>query len=458
MNPKEKLEALRRLDYLLQHKWTCDFQDRGEECPNNGQPHAGHPYKHARDNQLAPDGEWTNWFLMSGRGFGKTRTGAEYCKKFALDNPESRIAIVTPDFRTGRDVTVEGESGLRGRRDGQGVLPWEYIDKWNRSLLELDLKNGSQFKIFSAEEYSTADKIRGYQCHLAWFDELSSQKAQDHAWSMMEYALRLGDYPRTVITSTPQPTKLIKTIVADPETVVTTGSTYDNADNLPANRLKNLKKYANTRLGQQELFGKLLLEAVGALWTGDQIKRGQMPDDLARVVVAVDPAGSHKAESDETGIVVAGLDFNNLAYVMADLSGRYAPEQWSRVVNEAYDTYNADCVVAEKNYGGELVRSNLRSVNKNLPLRLVHTRIGKKRRAEPVQHLYERNQIFHVGLFEKLEDQMTTWIPPGRFDVDGEPIVASSSSPDRMDAMVYALTELLLRSKKIRGGAHFIDD
>lgn len=449
---KNRLAELQRLDYLLRFKWDCG----NKGC--DGKPHDGLPYKHARANQLPPEGDWWAWFLMSGRGFGKTRAGAEFCKKRALEVPNSRIAIIAPDFAKGRDDCVEGDGGLRGLYDGQGCLPWEKIELWNRSIGELYLTNGSQFKIFSADDIKSADKLRGYQCSLAWFEELAMMNAQEHSWAMLEFALRLGDDPRVVITSTPRPTKLVKQLVEDPDIIVTHGSTFDNADNLPERQLRRIKaRYENTTLGDQELYGKLLVESSGALWKPQHIKRDPNVPALERIVVAVDPAGSHKAESDETGIIAVGLDENARVWVLADRSGRYSPEQWANTVAGLYEELQADAVIAERNYGADMVKSTLRHAYKNLPIREVHAMRGKKLRAEPVASLYERGLVRHIGAFEELEEQLLTWVPPGRFDADGDPIPPSKWSPDHLDALVYGISELSLKSTATRGLMRFYE-
>lgn len=453
---QRKLTDLKRLDYLLRFSWRCHAPNALGLCPAEGEPHDGHPYPHGRPDQLPPD-EYYIWVICAGRGFGKTRTGAETTKEHAFEFEGARIGLVAPTFADGRDVMFEGESGLRGQFDGQGVIPWEYIETYNRSMGEMYLKNGAYFKLYSAEDISTADRLRGKQFSMLWFDELAAMgTAGEYAWDMGLMGLRLGSQPRAIVTTTPRPTKFIKSLVFDPEAVVTYGSTFANAKNLPAKTVEKLKKrYDGTRLAEQELFGKILLEAQGAIWTLTDIRRQPAPTEFARVVTAVDPAGSHKEDSDLTGIVTAGIDDNNFGWVISDRSGKYAPEEWARIVNEEYTLHGSDCVVAETNYGGQMVKSNLRSANFTLPIHLVHTRVGKKRRAEPVQHLYARKLIFHSAEFSELEEQMTTWVPKGRFDSDGEPIPPSTYSPDRMDAMVYALSELFLNPQKQRGGMRF---
>jgi phage terminase large subunit-like protein len=445
----EQLRKLRRLNYLRRFSWECDRSG----C--DGKPHSGYPHKHARAAQIAPPGDWWGWFLRSGRGFGKTRCGAEYVKKRALKDPGHRTGIVCPDFAIGRDVCVEGESGLRGLQKDEGVIPWEKIAKWNRSIGELVLHNGSMFKIFGADTRQDAESIRGFQCHTLWFEELGVQRYGEVAWAMAEFACRLGDDPRVVITSTPRPIPLIRQLVEDPQIVVTTGSTTDNRDNLPQKYLDRVVgKYAGTTLGRQELDGELLDGSQGALWKPAMIVRRNEHPDLVRVVVAVDPAGTAHATSDLTGIVVVGLAADGTLWVLADRSGRYSPEQWRLVVCETYDAFHADLVVAEQNFGADLVAANLRAHRPAPPFKPVHASRGKAIRATPVVTLYEQTgKVFHVGTFADLEDEMTNWVPPGQFNAEGEPIPPSPDSPNRLDALVWGITELVIRPRKGRAYA-----
>jgi phage terminase large subunit-like protein len=445
----EKVALLRRIKDLMRYQWDCGRPG----C--DGRPHPGLPHKHARAAQLPPEGDWWGWFLMAGRGAGKTRSGAEYVKKQMLRVPNMRVAIIAPDLAVGRDVCVEGESGLRGLYPGQGVLPWDRIKQWSRSVGELYLRNGSMAKIFGTDKAADAESLRGYQCHLAWFEELGTQRYGSLAYDMLEFALRLGDDPRLIITSTPRPIKIIKKLVDDPAIVVSHATTYDNQDNLPAKTLERLKsRHEGTTLGRQELGGELLRESVGALWNYDLIQNCVTHPELIRVVVAVDPAGTHKPTSDETGIVVSGMDANGLLYVLRDASGRYSPEQWRQIVCDLYREYGADLVVAEANFGADLVAANLRAIPR--PERphfdTVHASRGKQQRFEPVVGLYEQGRVWHVGTHPKLEAQQVQWIPPGRFNEEGDPIPPSKESPDRVDAAAWGITALALTAIKKRGG------
>lgn len=455
LTPQQKLEKLRRLKHLLRYSWNCGRPD----C--DGRPHVGCPVKHARAKQLPPPGDWSGWMLMSGRGLGKTRSGGEWIKERMLSEANHRAALIVPDFATGRDVCVEGESGLHGINPGDGVIPPEYIKSWNRSIGELTLTNSSRLKIFSTHTQYDAELLRGYQCHSAWFEEAATQRFGALAFSMLEFALRLGDDPRFVITTTPRPTKHIRALVDDPDIVVVTGSTFENADNLPAAQLRRLKRrYEGTTLGRQELLGELLNASDGALFAHTMFVHENYAPAMTRVVVAVDPAGTATSTSDETGIMVVGLAEDGSCWVLADKSGVYSPEEWGRVVMAAYDEHEADCVVGETNYGGDLVAANMRAAARLagrsvLPFRKVTASRGKARRAEPVVTLYESGRVKHLGVLSELEDQMTTWVPPGRFNAEGDPIEPSDDSPDRLDAVVWGVTELALKPGKTRDRARF---
>lgn len=455
---KDELAALKRYEYLLKFAWRC--QAPGPDgCPTDGHPHPGHPFPHARRAQLPPRDSYI-WLLLSGRGFGKTRSGAEFVKERMMGEPGHRVAIVAPDFSTGRDICLEGESGLRGVREDQGVIPWEFVKTYNRSMGELVLTNGSMVKLFGTDSEKDAEKLRGYQAHTLWFEELATQEYGQTAWDNAEFCLRLGTDPKIVVTTTPRPLPIIKNLLKDPDVSVTRGTTYDNAANLPARTVARLKnRYEGTTLGQQELFGEVLDVAEGALFDPSIIHHKEPePNSLVQIVVAVDPAGSHKKSSDETGIIVAGMDNDNIVYLLADYSGRYTPEGWSDKVVSLYNEYNAGHVTIESNYGGAMCESTLRSASQKhfgnphaLPIVPVSASLGKVLRAEPVVALYEQGRVFHAERFAKLEEQMMSWTPPGRFDADNLPIKPSPYSPDRMDAAVYAITDLALSPKAKKG-------
>jgi phage terminase large subunit-like protein len=455
---------MRRAAELKPFQWNCHVPG----C--DGKPHKGTlltamPHKHARATQLPPPGDWWAWFLMAGRGVGKTRTGAEWSKERLMSGPKHRLAIIAPDFAVGRDVCIEGESGLIPGGDiNASRFPAGVVTTWNRSLGEVILANGSMIKLFGTDKQKDAEKLRGFQMHSAWFEELGTQQFGQVAWDMLTFALRLGDDPRVIITSTPRPIPLIRALVEDDDVVVTTGSTYDNADNLPPRQLERIKaKYEGTNLGQQELHGLLLDGAKGALWKHTMFRRSLDVPPLVRIVIGVDPAGTAHKTSDLTGIVIVGIDAISQLWVLGDKSGQYSPEQWRVVVRDAYNDYAADLVVGEVNYGGDLVASNLRALppdEPRLPFKKVTASRGKAIRATPVVGLYEQKRVIHVGTLGDLEGEMTTWVPPGQFDEEGQPIPPSKDSPDHMDATVWAITELagLSRPARRTTKAHAYED
>lgn len=365
---------------------------------------------------------------MAGRGWGKTRTGAEDVAWFGASNAGSRIAIIAPTFADARDTCVEGESGLLA------VLPSACIDTWNRSMGELILWNGARYKLFSATE---PERLRGPQHHRAWGDEVAAWP-DPAAYDQMLFGLRLGGHPQAVLTTTPKPTPLIRKIVRTPGAMITRGSTFDNSANLPAGTLAHLReRYEGTRLGRQELAGELIEEVTGALWTAAAIDATRLKSaaGLRRIVVAVDPSGtSGKGAGDDVGIIVAGVGPDDRYYVLEDATSNLSPEGWARRVLQAYERWDADRVVAERNFGGDMVAAVLRTASSDLPVKMVTASRGKVARAEPVAALYEQGKVSHVGEFNALEDQMCAMTSAG--------YVGEGRSPDRADALVWALTEL----------------
>jgi len=379
----------------------------------------------ARPSQLAPPGEWLTWLILAGRGWGKTRTGAEFIRQEVKAGRAKRIALVARTAADVRDVVVEGESGLLA------IHPAHERPTWNSSRRRLEWPNGAIATTYSAEE---PDQLRGPQHDLAWCDEPAAWRYPE-TWDQLRFGLRLGPRPRTVATTTPRPTALIRALVADPSVVVTRGATCDNAANLSPGVVADLdRKYAGTRLGRQELLGEILDDAPGALWKRAWIDdaRVRAAPEFRRVVVAVDPAVSHGEDADETGIVVVGLGWDGKAYLIADATGRMPPEKWARTVVDLYHRHRADRVIAEVNQGGTMVEHTLRVVDRAVSYRPVHAKRGKALRAEPVAALYEQGRVCHVGAFSELEDQLCLWQP-------GDP-----DSPDRLDALVYALTDLIV--------------
>jgi predicted phage terminase large subunit-like protein len=359
--------------------------------------------------------------VLAGRGFGKTRTGAEDVAWYAACSPDHQIAVVAPTFQDVRGTCFEGVSGLIA------CLPREMVAEYNRSRLEIRLANGALIRGFSAD---TPDRLRGPQFHRAWCDELAAW-AYPEAFDQLAFGLRLGDSPRLVATTTPRPTKIIRDLVADKSTVIARGSTFDNAGNLAPTALAALReKYEGTRLGRQELFAEILEDIEGAIWTRELIVRGQAPQ-MQRIVVGVDPSGG----GDEIGIVVAGKGIDGRFYILEDASCSLGPAGWGRIVVERYHHHKADRIVAERNFGGDMVESIIKTSDRFANVAMVTASKGKAVRAEPIAALYEQGRVTHAAAMPKLEDQMLQMTQHG-FMGDG--------SPDRLDAMVWALTDLAL--------------
>lgn len=375
---------------------------------------------------------------MAGRGFGKTRAGAEaFCWELCK-NAGWRGAIVAPTERDARDTCVEGESGILS------VLPSMMVQSWNRSQGEILLSNGSRIKLFSAD---APERLRGPQHHVAWCDELGAWRSAE-ALDQLRFGLRLGVQPVMIITTTPRPIPMLKEMlqqVGAGGVVLSSGHTFENAANLAPSALAELRRrYEGTRLGRQELYAELLEDVQGALWPRSLIEQHRVeaqlltkPDALTlqRVVIAVDPAVTSGAQSDATGIVAVGLGRNGHAYVLHDATCRDSPENWARRVSELYHDLQADLVIGEVNQGGDLVESVLRASYAHLPFKAVRALRGKALRAEPVAALYERGLVHHVGFFAPLEDEMSSFVPGADY---------AQKSPDRMDALVWAITELML--------------
>lgn len=394
----------------------------------------------ARDDQLPPEateGEpWRVWLILGGRGAGKTRTGAEWVKAKALGaepmahEPARRIALVGETMGDVRRVMIEGESGLLAiHREGERP-------RYEVSKGELVWPNGAVAQVFSAE---CPDALRGPQFAAAWCDELCKWRNAEETWDMLQFGLRLGDVPQVAITTTPRPIPLLKAIMADVRTVTSRASTIANAANLAPTFIAEMsRRYAGTLLGRQELEGEVIEDMSGGLWRRDWIDdtRVAAPPSLRTVVVAVDPPVTATAASDACGIVVAGRGDDGRAYVVDDrtIQGR-EPTVWARAVRAAYHDHHADRVVAEINQGGDLVVGVLKQIDAAMPVRTVRATRGKWVRAEPVAALYAEGRVAHVGRFDALEEQLVA------FGSDGK---AGRRSPDRLDALVWALTDLMI--------------
>jgi phage terminase large subunit-like protein len=341
----------------------------------------------------------------------------------------SRIAIVAPTYDEARLVMIEGESGLLSvHHDGERP-------KYEPSKRTVTWKNGSIAQVLSAEE---PDSLRGPQFDAAWCDELAKWKQAENAWMNVQMALRLGEVPQAVITTTPRATKLIRELMNDAATVVTRSRTLDNSNQLAPSFLTDvMARYGNTALGRQELDGELVDDDPNALWRRETIEfnRRKTAPELKRIVVAVDPPATSHAKSNACGIVCVGLGVDGRCYVLEDASvKRMRPLQWASRVVDVYNRWNADRIVAEVNQGGDMVRELLTQVDANVPIKAVHATRGKRARAEPIAAFYEQGRISHVGGFPALEDEMCS-------------VIGDGASPDRLDALVWAVTELLLRKK-----------
>ncbi len=381
----------------------------------------------ARPDQITPPGNWLTWLILAGRGWGKTRTGAEDVAWYGMENPGARIAVVAPTSADARDTCVEGDSGLIS------VLPQGAVKTWNRSLGELILVNGSRFKTFSADE---PERLRGPQHHRAWADELAAWRYPE-AWDQLMFGLRLGKHPQAVVTTTPKPTALVKQLASSSTSRITRGSTFDNAANLAPSALAMLKaRYQGTRLGRQELEAEILGDMPGALWSMASLDAYRLTaaPKMGRIVVAVDPAVTNTENSDKHGIIVAGMEAEGQrGIVLEDASMNGGPAEWARRAVSLYRSWGADGVVIEVNQGGDMVAHTLRTIEPNLPIIEVRASRGKHVRAEPIAALYEQGRCAHVGAFPELENQMTQMTAQG---YEGE------GSPDALDACIWAMTEL----------------
>lgn len=402
-----------------------------------------------RPDQLLPDDDlWNILLALGGRGTGKTRTGSEGVRRLARDQPGSWGALVAPTPKDARDLMIEGPSGILA------VCAPEERPEWQPSLNRLTWPNGTIATVYSAAD---PEAIRGPNFHWAWCDELGKWRFMQRAWDNLRFSLRAGRHPQTIVTTTPTGHPLIRRLLAGAweGTVLRRATTYRNAANLaPTFLAELLRMYEGTRLGLQELHGQVLDDIEGALWTMLSIEADRWaPTEeeptfrrpMRRIVVAVDPSWGTKG--DHCGIVVAGLGFDGRLYVLEDLSVRAKPAEWGVIVARAYDRWQADRIVAEVNFQAEQVRLVMDTVSSQLgrsySFKELRASRGKMQRAEPVQGLYDQHRVVHVGVFPELEAQMTQWVPPGTINQAGEQ-VGSDFSPDRLDALVWAGTELML--------------
>ena len=391
------------------------------------------------EHQREPDGDWTTWVIMGGRGAGKTRAGAEWVRARVEGagpkdpGPCRRVALVGETMDQVRAVMVEGDSGILA------CSPEDRRPELITSKNKLVWPNGAEAMLVSATNY---EALRGPQFDAAWCDELAKWRHGQAAWDMLQFTLRLGDHPRVVVTTTPRDVPILHKLIEQPDTVLTQAPTAANAANLAPGFMERMEaEYGGTWFGRQELMGELVEHRSDALWSHALIDRARMPapEDLDRIVVAVDPPVTGGASADECGIVVAGVRASGPrptweAWILADLSvAGQSPQGWAARAADAYETFSADRLVAEVNQGGDLVETVLRQVAPDLSYRKVHARVGKRLRAEPVAALYEQGRIHHVGVFPELEDQMCSFTAGH-----------TGPSPDRLDALVWALTDLIV--------------
>lgn len=389
----------------------------------------------ARPSQRIPEGNWRIWLILAGRGFGKTRTGAETIRYWAKTNQARRIALIGDTQEDVRDIMIEGQSGILA------IHPPDECPRYEPSKRQLIWKNGTIATAYSAENYK---QLRGPQFDHAWIDEFAKFRMIEKVWQQIHFSLRLGSNPRMIITTTPRPLPLLKQIVAreGPNIIITRGTTFENQANLSSLFIDTMQtNFAGTRLGVQELLGEIIEAHEGALWSPVILDQHRLPDipSLRRIIIGIDPAVTHHQESDETGIIVVGLGEDHHAYVLEDLSGRYPATTWGKIACEAYHRWKADRVVAEVNKGGDLVESLLRSIDPRISYQGIYATRGKYTRAEPIAALYEQGEVHHArqGL-KKLEDQMCHFM------------LGMTESPDRVDALVWALTALMLEAQTLR--------
>ena len=411
----------------------------------------------ARKSQLTPPGNWMTWLLLAGRGFGKTRVGSEWLREKIYGDSRSplssstgigRVALIAETAADGRDVLVNGDSGVLA------TSPPDFRPRYVKSDRKLEWPNGALGLIYSSEE---PDQLRGPQFHAAWLDELAKWRHASAVYDQLQFGLRLGDRPQQIVTTTPRPIPIIRRLLDDEGksggTVVTRGGTFDNAANLAPSFIRQMReKYDGTRLGQQELYAAILDDVPDALWRTSQFDvrssenpraAGMTPEEavrlphMRRIVVGVDPSGTTGEEDarDDVGIVAAGLGVDDVFYLLEDATSSGGPAEWARDVVACYRRHQADVILGESNFGGALVEHAIRTVDRRAPYREVRASRGKNVRAEPIAMLYEQGRVRHAGSFPELEDQMCSM---GRSGWMGR------GSPDRLDAAVWAMTDLLL--------------
>lgn len=441
-----------RRNRLRQHEEGPKYDWFGPDCgcPTEARLSDGSCQAHprARSNQRPPDGDWRIWGIVSGRGFGKTKSGAQWViSKAEQGHKGMRIAIIAPIARDVRKVMIEGPAGILASSS-----PW-FRPEYFPSKCEIHWPNGVIGDTYAAED---PDRLRGHNSSFGWCDEISSW-GNPEVWDMFMFGLRIGDNPQAMFTTTPKPFKWLKRIYKSARTVIVRGSTYENKAHLAPSFIADMEqKYGGTKLGRQELMAEDIEDVDGALWTSDIIKPGRPTGDFDRIVVAIDPTSRDPEDrddddGDEAGIVVVGMTTEThatlgdvaYAYVIDDLTMKGSPNQWAQAAIDAYNHYGADIVVAETNNGGDMVRGTIHAIDPNIPFKKLWASRGKAIRAEPVQSLYEQGRVFHCREFPELEAEMTTWVPRMRM-----------KSPNRLDAMVWGVTEAVLEGMPWSEGAY----
>ena len=391
----------------------------------------------ARDKQKLPKCSWFTWLILAGRGFGKTRTGAESVMQLVCSYDYKSIGLIGKSISETKQIMIEGQSGILSTTFAQILNrvknnKYKLSFKYYASKKQIEWNNGAKMYMLSGDR---PNSIRGFQFDLVWIDEFAKFLNPADLLQQVFFSLRLGTNPKCIITTTPKPLKILKELSNDKSVYVTNGSTFENEKYLSKQFLNLIKlKYNNTFIGRQELFGELIMENENALWKRHNIQYKKVElDCLEKIVIGIDPAVTSNKNSDETGIIIAGLGIDNNIYIIEDLSGKYKGSEWAKIVVRAIIDYNADYIVVETNNGGDLVIENLRSINNTLPIKSVHALKGKVARAEPISILYETNKVFHFKEFCELEEQMCNL----SYDNDNE-----KHSPDRVDALVWAVSEL----------------
>lgn len=386
--------------------------------------------KIARANQLIPPGNWNIWLILAGRGFGKTRSAAEAIRKWSLSGEYKRIALISNTIQEARQVMVEGESGLLSISDTNEKIefyPSKRLIKW---------PNGAIATLYGAENY---EQLRGPQFDAAWIDEFAKFQYPKETFEQLSFSLRLGKNPKTILTTTPRPIQFIKDLIKRDDVITVRGTSLENINNLSPTFLKQLEYLKGTRLEAQEIYAEIIDESHNTLWSWNDIEKcyRDPPHFLNNVIIGVDPAVTSSRESNETGIIVVGMDGYGKGYVIEDLSITAPPDIWGKRVVSAYYKHGARLIVIERNAGGELLENLIKSIDNNVKIKMVYATSSKLKRAEPIVVLYQKKMIFHSKQFHKLELQMAT------YEVRGK-------SPDRLDAMVWAMTELFQLSQSTR--------